>query len=337
MRWFLASSILGSSQNFASPSGEDTWTWHRGSSREKKKKRNGPSRNTVGLIACPRSTWPPLVKDGRKRVGRVLFFVSLGSSSPVLTAGPFLRVLITLRFYAELNDHLAPERRQVAFEVAATGRGSVGEVIEALGVPRAEVDLVLVEGRSVDLSHPVGEGDRVSVFPVFESLDITPVLEVRERPLRRTRFVLDTHLGRLATYLRLLGFDALYRNDYDDPELVRVSVDERRILLTRDRALLERRELTHGYSVRETSPRRQLAEVVERFDLPGSAAPFTRCLVCNERLRPVPKEAVLERLPPRTRQEHDEFRICPGCDRVVWKGSHYRRMRQFVDAVLGAP
>jgi uncharacterized protein with PIN domain len=243
--------------------------------------------------------------------------------------------MVTLRFYAELNDFLEPARRQVAFEQASTGRESVREVIEAVGVPHTEVDLILVHGRSVDFSYRVGQGDRISVFPVFESLDITPLLEVRPEPLRQTRFVLDAHLGRLATYLRLMGFDTLYRNDYDDPELVRISVGEARVLLTRDRQLLKRRALTHGYSVRETNPRQQLVEVLERLDLRRAAAPFTRCLRCNERLRSVPKEAILERLPPRTRRDYDEFRICRGCDRVVWQGSHYRRMRRFVDAVLG--
>lgn len=243
-------------------------------------------------------------------------------------------VSVTLRFYAELNDHLEPDRRQRAFEQAPAAGATVGEVIESLGVPAAEVDLVLANGRSVGLGHRVGEGDRISVFPVFESFDVTPVLAVRSRPLRRTRFVLDVHLGRLARYLRLLGFDSLYRNDAEDPELVRISVDEKRILLTRDRALLRHRALTHGYEVRQTDPRGQLAEVLERFDLRRAATPFTRCLRCNERLRAVPKEAVAERLPPRTRREHEEFRICPGCDRVLWRGSHYRRMRRFVEAVL---
>lgn len=241
---------------------------------------------------------------------------------------------ITIRFYAELNDHVPAERRQVAFGIEVAGGEPVGELIEGLGVQLSEVDLVLVNGRSVGFDRPLAAGDRVSVFPVFELLDITPVPAARPRPLRRTRFVLDVHLGRLATYLRLLGLDALYRNDFDDPELVRISVGEGRVLLTRDRGLLERRAVTHGYEVRQTSPRRQLTEVVARFDLRRQAVPFSRCLRCNERLRPVPREAVVDRLPPRIRQEQDEFRICPGCDRVLWRGSHYRRMGRMVDETL---
>ena len=241
---------------------------------------------------------------------------------------------ITVRVYAELNDHLPADRRQVAFAHAATAGESVGELIAGLGVPLQRVDLVLVDGRSVGFSHRLRDGQRVSLFPVFELLDITPAVAARARPLRRTRFVADTHLGRLAAYLRLLGFDTVYRNDCDDPELVRISVGEGRILLTRDRGLLARRAVTHGYEVRRTGPRLQLAEVVGRFDLRRQAAPFSRCLACNDRPRPVAKEAVLERLPPRIREEQDEIRLCPGCDRLFWKGSHYRRMRRFVEAVL---
>ena len=242
---------------------------------------------------------------------------------------------IALRLYAELNDHLPPERRQRDLELALTGGETVEEVVAALGVPAGEVDLVLVDGRSVGLAHRLRGGERVSLFPVFEAFDITPVPGVRARPLRRTRFVLDAHLGRLAAYLRLLGFDTLYRNDFDDPELVEVSRRERRVLLSRDRALLARRAVTHAYRVRETAPRQQLAEVVERLDLVRSAAPFTRCLVCNGRLRPVAPEAVRDRLPPRVRRDQRQLWLCPGCDRVLWRGSHYRRMRRWVEELLG--
>src|SRR5262249_31383318 len=150
------------------------------------------------------------------------------------------------RFYAELNDFLPPGRRGVTFTYSFEGSPSIKDLIEALGVPHTEVDLILVNGESVDFAYRVREGDRISVYPVFESLDITPLLRVRPRPLRETRFVLDTHLGRLAAYLRLLGFDTLYRNDAGDDELARISSGEGRILLTRDRGLLKRSQVTHG-------------------------------------------------------------------------------------------
>jgi uncharacterized protein with PIN domain len=241
---------------------------------------------------------------------------------------------VWFRFYAELSDFLPPVKRQIAFAHYFEGRVSIKHLIEALGVPHPEVDLILVNGQSVDFSYLVQDGDRVSVFPVFESIDITPLVRVRPQPLREPRFVLDTHLGRLAAYLRMLGFDTIYRNDCADEELAQISSQEGRILLTRDRGLLKRGAVTHGYCVRETASRRQLVEVLRRFDLFSAVTPFTRCIRCNGSLEPVSKEAISHRLRPKTRQYYDEFRICSGCDQVYWKGSHYERMQLLVGQIL---
>jgi uncharacterized protein with PIN domain len=240
------------------------------------------------------------------------------------------------RFYAELNDFLPRERRQVTFAHSLTGRASVKDVIESLGVPHTEVDLILVNGISVDFSTIVADGDQISVYPVFEALDIRPVVRLRPQPLREPAFVLDTHLGKLAAHLRLLGFDTLYTNDCADDALLRLSVDEKRILLTRDRGLLKRRELTHGYCVRAADPTEQIREVLEHFDLWGAARPFTRCLSCNGRLEAVPPEAVGDRVPPDVQAAQSEYMACPGCGRVFWRGSHYDHLRRFVEAVLSA-
>lgn len=238
------------------------------------------------------------------------------------------------RFYAELNDFLARERRQAESSHSFEDRLSVKEVIDSFGVPLTEVDLILVNGQSVDFSYIVRDGDRISIYPVFEALNIAPLVRLRSDVLRKIRFVVDTHLGKLATYLRLLGFDALYRNDYHDDVLAQISVAERRILLTRDRGLLERKAITHGYCVLATNPERQLMEVVERFDLSGAATPFTRCLRCNRLLEPAVKETVQERLPPKTREAYDQFHVCPACQRLYWKGSQYERMKAFVNRIL---
>jgi uncharacterized protein len=234
------------------------------------------------------------------------------------------------RFYAELNDFLPPERRLIAFEHGFIDLAPVKDTIESLGVPHTEVDLILANGQSVDFSYVVRDGDRISVYPVFEALDITPLVRVRTEPARQSRFVLDTHLGRLAGYLRMAGFDTLYRNDYADAQLAAISHDEHRILLTRDVGLLKRGMVTHGYYVREIAVRRQFAEVMRRFDLYRAARPFTRCQRCNGVLETVPKAEIAARLPPRTAELYDEFRQCPGCGRLYWKGGHYRRMREFL-------
>ena len=241
---------------------------------------------------------------------------------------------VWFRFYAELGDFLPPGKRQVAFAHTFKGRVSIKHLIEALGVPHPEVDLVLVNGHSVDFGYLVQDSDRVSVYPIFESIDITPLVRVRPRPLRESRFVLDTHLGRLAAYLRLLGFDTAYANDCADEELARIACDEGRILLTRDRGLLKRGAVTHGYCVRETAPRRRLAEVLRRFDLSHAVRPFTRCIRCNGALRRVDKASISHRLPPKTRQYYDEFRMCEVCEQIYWKGSHYKRMQGLIESVL---
>lgn len=239
----------------------------------------------------------------------------------------------TFRFYAELNYFLPAERRGGEFEYTFSGSPAVKDAIEALGVPHPEVEVILAGGRSVGFDYRLGDGDRVAVYPVFEALDVTPLVRLRQQPLRRTCFVLDTHLGKLARLLRLLGFDTLYSNKYDDHEVARISLDEHRIVLTRDRGLLKHGEVTHGYCVRSDKPREQVREVVKRFDLRRSIAPFTRCTVCNHPISIVPKEEIEHRLEPGTRREHDEFHYCPGCDQVYWKGSHYERMRRVVTEI----
>ena len=244
------------------------------------------------------------------------------------------RTLATFRFYAELNDFLPPEQRQQDIEHSFDLPASVKDVIESLGVPHPEVDLILVNGESVDFGYLVRHGDRISVYPVFELVDISPLVRVRPQPLREPRFVLDVHLGRLATYLRMLGFDSLYRNNYDDEELAQISSEQHRILLTRDRGLLKRSIVTHGYCLRTTSPKAQLAEVLHRFDLFGLITPFSRCLRCNDLLQPVNKAEIVDEIPAQTRQFYTEFRRCRGCRQIYWKGSHFQRMQEFVEQIL---
>jgi uncharacterized protein with PIN domain len=235
------------------------------------------------------------------------------------------------RFYAELNDHLPPRSRDGLVEKRFFVPGSVKDMIESLGVPHSEVDLVLVNGESSDFTRLIQNGDHVSVYPVFESIDITSVLRLRPQPLREPKFVLDVHLGRLAGYLRMLGFDTAYANQASDADLVKISVEQRRTLLTRDRGVLKHSAVTRGYWMRETDSRRQVTEVLKRFDLAECLRPFTRCIVCNESLREIYKTDVVGRAPERVLEWSNEFKECPGCRRVFWEGSHYRRMRLWIE------
>lgn len=241
---------------------------------------------------------------------------------------------VMLRFYSELNDFLPKERRQVWFCEPVDEMAAVKHVIEAAGAVHTEVDLILVNGHSVDFSYQVRDGDWISVYPVFESLDISPVIRLRPEPLRVTRFVLDTHLGRLAAYLRVLGFDTLYSNQAEDAELARTSSDEKRILLTRDRGLLRRNQVTHGYCVRSSRPRKQVREVLRRFDLWQCFQPFGRCVSCNGILEPVDKSQVADQLMPDTLKYFEEFFRCQSCGQVFWRGSHYASLQQWIEEML---
>jgi uncharacterized protein with PIN domain len=177
------------------------------------------------------------------------------------------------------------------------------------------------------LGYLVKEGDQVEVYP-------SPAAGNASVEQGLPCFILDNHLGRLAVYLRMLGFDTLYRNDFQDEELAQVSDREGRILLTRDKRLLMRNLVQQGYWLRSKIPRRQLEEVVGRFGLAAIAQPFKRCVRCNEPLVIVRKEDILHRLKPLTRQYYDEFRLCPACDQIYWKGSHYQRMCGLIEQVL---
>jgi uncharacterized protein len=237
------------------------------------------------------------------------------------------------RFYAELNDFLPPAKRGVLFPHEFHGGPSIKDAIESLGVPHTEVDLILADGASVDFSWILRDGARVSVYPVFESIDVAPLARVRPTPLREVRFVLDVHLGRLARYLRMLGFDARWRPDARDEEIALTAATEHRIVLTRDSGLLKRRIVTHGYRVRESDPERQLHEIIRRLDLLRAIAPFRRCLCCNELLETVRKVDVFDELPPRVRERHDEFRRCPSCRRIYWAGSHHGHMERLISGL----
>lgn len=241
------------------------------------------------------------------------------------------------RFYAELNDFLGrrPGTGQVAYRFS--GHPSVKDAVEALGVPHTEVDLLLVNGVSVGFSHPLAHGDRVAVYPVFEGLDISPLNRLRPRPLRRTRFILDVHLGKLARILRMLGFDTHYENDAGDQRIRRLAAAEERIILTRDRGLLKHRSVTHGYCVRSPDPREQAAEVLRRFDLGSSIRPFSRCPSCNGEVAPVEKEAVAHLLPERTRRFFHSFTRCASCNKIYWEGSHHRALARMVAGLTTGP
>ncbi len=237
------------------------------------------------------------------------------------------------RFYEELNDYLPLEQRKRAITRAIAGTPSVKDAIEALGVPHTEIDLILVDGRSVRFDRRLRGGERVAVYPEFERFDITPIHRLRPTPLRQPRFVADVHLGTLARFLRLLGFDTRYRNDLDDAELADLTSREKRILLTRDVGLLKRKAVVRGQWLRSHDPEQQVAEIVEALHLTRAFRPFTRCMTCNGLLAAIARERVSELVPLRVYRRFRAFKQCKDCRRVYWRGTHFLRLQRLVAQV----
>jgi hypothetical protein len=241
-----------------------------------------------------------------------------------------------LQFFGELNDLLPPGKRNTSFREQIDDHASLKHVIESLGIPHTEIGSVELDGRPADLVARIPDRSQVNIYP-FHYLDnlnhpIQPLT-----PAGEARFILDIHLGKLAVYLRILGFDCLYQNDSEDAVLAEQAEKLQRILLSKDRRLLMRKQVQYGYCVRSQDPARQSLEIVQRYRLSDKIKPLQRCLDCNTPLEPVEKDRILERLEPLTRQFYHEFHICPNCHKIYWKGSHYDRMRQFISWIQSQP
>ena len=242
---------------------------------------------------------------------------------------------VSIRFYEELNNFLPLKFQKGKTEktYAFTNLCAVKDIIEAFGIPHTEVDLIIVNGESVNFSSKVKHGDRISVYPRFETIDITNITKLRNRPLRETTFILDVHLGKLAGYLRMLGFDTLYKNSFGDTEIMDIARKENRIILTRDKGILKNSKVTHGYFIRSQKPKEQLKEIIKRFDLKNSFAPFKRCMKCNGLVFPVNKADIYDRLPHKTAKYFNTFFQCDQCRQIYWKGTHFYNMLDFINSL----
>jgi uncharacterized protein with PIN domain len=240
----------------------------------------------------------------------------------------------TFRFYEELNDFLPPERWKIDFQHGFKGRESIKDMIEALGVPHTEVDLILVNGMSVDFGYILQDGDRISVYPVFESLDIRDVTHLREIPLRETRFIADVNINDIVKYMRALGLDVYCDPTLSPRDIIRVSRAEKRAILTKNRKLLKHRDVARGIFIRPGTTVEQIRGIVDFLSLRGVITPFSRCLECNSSLVSITKESVYDRIPPKAREVYDDYSYCSGCDRIYWQGTHFARIKRVVDEIL---
>jgi uncharacterized protein with PIN domain len=233
---------------------------------------------------------------------------------------------VTIRFHEELNDFLSPKQLGQTIAVTFRGRRTVKDLIESLGVPHVEIDMIQAQGVTVELDYIVQDRDDIHVHPGFH-LALPP------------RFVIDENVAKLCPLLRMLGFDTLYAQGATDSWIATISKQEERTILSRDKGLLKRKEVHSGLYIRSTCSPEQLREVVERLKIKPYCAPFTRCISCNHRLAPLDAEdaATNPRIPPGVRKWTNEFFHCPGCHKVFWKGSHHQSMERLVRQILHHP
>ncbi|MDE2387878.1 MAG: Mut7-C ubiquitin/RNAse domain-containing protein [Betaproteobacteria bacterium] len=241
---------------------------------------------------------------------------------------------IGIRFYRSLNDFIASALGNTEIIHNFERKASIKDMIEAFNVPHTEVERISVNGVAVGFNYIVQDGDRIEVFPADESFSAMPAVQLRPPLSQPPQFVADSNLGRLARYLRLLGFDCLYRNDYSDDTVAGIASEQQRVVLTRDRLLLRRKIVTHGYFVRADKPKIQIQEVLKRFALFSLIKPLTRCTHCNGVLAETGKNRIEHRLKPLTRQYYDKFLMCPDCRRIYWQGSHAMRIKQLLDELV---
>ena len=220
------------------------------------------------------------------------------------------------------------------FHYNAQSHASVKDVIESLGVPHTEVDRLTANGKDVSFSFILEDGDHVEIFPVPCPVDLSVPNLLRPEPLHDIRFTVDVNVAKLAMFLRMAGFDVFYENSADDEKLARVSHDEKRVLLTRDKRLLKRKIVMFGRLIRSEIPEEQFRETMRIFDLKDKMRPFSRCLVCNAMLKPISKNEIFHRLEPLTKKYYNSFHICPRCDKIYWPGSHKDNMHKIMETSL---
>jgi uncharacterized protein len=238
---------------------------------------------------------------------------------------------VRLNLHGDLHFFVRSAARGRPIERSLGEKTSVKDVIEACGVPHPEIDLILVNGRPVDFDYAIAGDANIELYPV--GTRSTNCKEKRLQISTDRPFVADGHLGKLTRNLRLLGFDVAYDPNAEDRQLLSTMKRENRALLTRDRRLLMHAVVRTGYCPRSQNADEQTVEVIRRFDLLGSLAPFTRCVRCNAPLQMVSKTDIIDRLEPLTKIYYEQFRRCTGCGQIYWPGSHFSKLEKRVEQI----
>lgn len=242
--------------------------------------------------------------------------------------------IAVIQFHDSLQELIRPRNSDPHQRIGFKGRQTIKHLVESLGVPHTEIGQLRTKETEIGLGYLVKNRDMLDAFPATPERDHLSGMFSNGRMVIPARFILDNHLGKLANDLRLLGIDALYNNQYDDRELAENAVSRDLILLSRDRQLLMRKSIQYGYLVRSLFPDEQLREILERFDLFSKINLFERCALCNTILEPVEKQEIENRLEPLTKKYFFDFKICPGCEQVYWRGSHMKRILNRLESIL---
>ncbi|MEE9189790.1 MAG: Mut7-C RNAse domain-containing protein [Candidatus Neomarinimicrobiota bacterium] len=245
-------------------------------------------------------------------------------------------IVTYVRFYEELNDFLPARLSKKTMKKEVLLSTTVKDIVESYGVPHTEVDLILVNGESVSFGYKIVDQDRISVYPVFESFDITPVKHLQAKPLRIPCFFAEKYLWKLTRLLRLLGINVIYDDTLTNKQVIELIVSSKQILLTRSVQQLMHSTISRGYCIRADDPVDQAIEVMKRFDLLGQMLPFSRCMLCNGSVVKIPMQTVESHLDSKTASLYTKYFQCSDCKKIYWKGSHYKQLQRFVDQVKSA-
>ena len=148
------------------------------------------------------------------------------------------------------------------------------------------------------------------------------------------RFMADEMLGKLAKWLRTIGYDTVYYTGGGDSALVKRALAENRVILTKDSHLVRRKLARKSLFIKSEHPREQFKQVVEELKLDVQSKLFTRCLICNQELNLTEKEDIRDRVPSYTYLTQDKFYECPECERVYWPGTHKDNMLQMISDIV---
>lgn len=237
-----------------------------------------------------------------------------------------------LRCFGELNDFFKNKKRKR--KVFFKDRQTIKDIIESVNIPHTEVYLIIKENEPITFNHLVKDGDIISIYPFFRTIEIESDLKTTRKKFEGIpKFIADVHLGKVVSYLRILGFDTLYHNNYDDQILAELSIQQKRILLTRDHGLLMRKIVKYGYFIRSDNPKEQLKEIILRYNLFKYINRFSRCPKCNGILKKVKKDLIIDRLEPKTKKYYKDFQICSNCNKIYWKGSHFKNIDKLINKI----